>query len=192
MLTLAPCPKWCRVCRRSALLVPPHPALSPNSQQALRSQGACHPLIGKTCERDFCQRKSTTTIQCVRSYRELAEQIRHRQMKGFPRRLIPCHQQIQRPFYTKTMWMTIRRGRLVNWVELGDQPGWPFCTSCCSRSGQTGPSTFQSNQPPSSIYNHLISFHLGSGLIDQPSMLGLGSGGDAPQFSVAAQGQALS
>ena len=120
MLTLAPCPKWCRVCR----LVPPHPALSPNSQQALRSQGACHPLIGKTCERDFCQRKSTTTIQCVRSYRELAEQIRHWQMKGFPRRLIPCHQQIQRQFYTKTMWMTIRRGRLVNWVELGDQPGW--------------------------------------------------------------------
>ena len=120
MLTLAPCPKWCRVCWWCL----PHPALSPNSQQALRSQGACHPLIGKTCERDFCQRKSTTTIQCVRSYRELAEQIRHWQMKGFPRRLIPCHQQIQRQFYTKTMWMAVRRGRLVNWVELGDQPGW--------------------------------------------------------------------
>ena len=97
----------------------PHALKSISSTETNRlglkwTQGACHPLIGKTCERDFCQRKSTTTIQCVRSYRELAEQIRHRQMKGFPRRLIPCHQQIQRQFYTKTMWMTIRRGQLVN------------------------------------------------------------------------------
>ena len=92
------------------------------------------------------------------------------------------------------MWMAVRRGRLVNWVELGDQPGWLVMVTfllhqLLFKVGSNRPLYF--SVKPTTIIN-IQSSDKFSGLIDQPSMLGLGSGGDAPQFSVAAQGQALS